>query len=86
MVEQARESGDERRRELASDSATMKNMELDMLPPDLAGQVRGLQDYEFESAEAQEKFEELMEKLREQVMQQYLDQMAEGVNEMSAED
>ena len=86
MVDQAGESGDERRQELAGDSATMKNMELDMLPPDLAGQVKGLQNYDFESEEAQQKFEELMEKLREQVMQQHLDQLAEGVNEMSAED
>lgn len=86
MVEQANETGDERRQELASDSATMKNMELDMLPPDLAGQVKGLQNYEFESAEAQQKFEELMEQLREQLMQQQLDQMAEGVNNMSPED
>ena len=86
MVAQAAESGDERHRELAGDSATMKNMELDMLPPDLAGQVKGLQDYEFESAEAQQKFEELMDKLREDLMQRQLDRMAEGVNNMSPED
>ena len=86
MVEGAESAGDERRQELARDTATMKNMELDMLPPDLAGQVKGLQNYEFESAEAQQKFEELMEKLREQIMQQQLDQMAEGVDQMSAQD
>jgi uncharacterized protein with von Willebrand factor type A (vWA) domain len=86
MVEQAAQSGDERRQELASDSATMKNMELDMLPPDLAGQVKGLQNYEFESAEAQRKFDDLMDQLREQLLQQQLDQMAEGVNNMSPED
>jgi uncharacterized protein with von Willebrand factor type A (vWA) domain len=86
MVEHANQTGDDRRQELASDSATMKNMELDMLPPDLAGQVKGLQNYEFESAEAQQKFEELMEHLREQLLQQQLDQMADGVNNMSPED
>ncbi len=86
MVDEAGQSGDERRQELANDTSTMKNMELDMLPPDLAGQVKGLQNYEFESAEAQQRFEELMDKLREQVMQQYLDQMAEGINEMSPEE
>jgi uncharacterized protein with von Willebrand factor type A (vWA) domain len=86
MVEHANQTGDDRRQELASDSATMKNMELDMLPPDLAGQVKGLQNYEFESAEAQQKFEELMEQLREQLLQQQLDQMADGVNNMSSED
>ena len=82
MVSEAGEADDDRRQELASDTATMKNMELDMLPPDLAGQVKGLQSYDFESAEAQERFEELMKRLREQVMQQHLDQMAEGIGEM----
>jgi len=83
---EARAGGDERRGELAADSAAVKNMELDMLPPDLAGRVKGLQNYDFESAEAQAAFEELIERLREQVMQQYLDQMADGVDTMSAED
>ena len=86
MVSQAGASGDERRSELAGDSATMKNMELDMLPPDLAGKVRGLQSYEFESQQAQQQFEELMDRLREQLMAQQLDQMAEGVNDMSQQD
>ena len=57
-----------------------------MLPPDLAGQVKGLQNYDFESPEAEARFQELMEELRQQVMQQYLDQMAEGVDSMSPED
>ncbi len=86
MVEQAQQTGDERRQELASDTSTMKNMELDMLPPDLAGQVKGLQNYDFESDEAQQRFDDLMDKLREQLMQQQLDQMAEGINDMSPEE
>ena len=51
-------------------------MRLDMLPDDLAGKVRELQAYDFESAEAQQRFEQLMDKLREQLMQQMVDQMA----------
>ncbi len=82
IVEQERTALDE----TAGDDAAMKNMELDMLPPDLAGQVKSLQNYDFQSPEAKQQFEELMEKLREQVMQQYLDQVADGVNEMSAEE
>ena len=61
-------------------------MELDMLPPDLAGQVKGLQNYDFESQEAREQFKQLMDQLREQLMQQQLDQIAEGINDMSPED
>jgi uncharacterized protein with von Willebrand factor type A (vWA) domain len=86
MVDQADQSGDARRQELASDTSAMKNMELDMLPPDLAGQVKGLQNYDFESDEAEQRFNELMDKLREQIMQQQLDQMAEGINDMAPEE
>ena len=80
------EGGDERQQQLQSDTAAMKNMELDMLPPDLAGQVKGLQNYDFESPEAREQFEQLMDQLREQLMQQQLDQIADGVNNMSPEE
>ena len=54
-------------------------MQLDLLPSDLAGTVRGLQDYEFVSSEAREHFEELMERLREEVARTYFDQMSEAL-------
>ena len=55
-----------RRHELTEQSAAEKETwGFDMLPPDLAGQVKSLKQYEFVSAEAQERFEALMEKLRE---------------------
>ena len=57
-----------------------------MLPPDLAGQVRELQQYEFTSTEAREKFEELMEQLREQLVQSYFNQMSGAMQNMSPED
>ncbi len=74
-LEEARQSGDERQHELAEASTTEKHMHLDMLPPDLAGQVQSLSSYDFESAEAQERFDELMDQLRQQLAQQYFDQM-----------
>ena len=54
-------------------------MQLDLLPNDLAGTVRGLQSYEFVSSEAREHFEELMERLREEVAKTYFDQMSEAL-------
>ena len=51
-------------------------MQLDFLPPDLAGQVKELQDYEFTSSEARERFDELLDKLRSQLMQSQFNQMA----------
>ena len=86
LAQRGQESGDERQQQLQSDTAAMKNMELDMLPPDLAGQVKGLSAYDFESEEARQQFEELMDKLREQLMQQQLDQIADGINDMSPEE
>ncbi len=61
------------------------NFTLDMLPDDLAGKIRELQHYDFESPSAQERFDSLMDKLREQLMQQQLDQMSSAVQNMSPE-
>ena len=80
------DGSEDRQQQLRRDTSATKNMELDMLPPDLAGQVKGLQNYDFESPEARRQFEELMDQLREQLMQQQLDQIAEGINDMSPED
>jgi uncharacterized protein with von Willebrand factor type A (vWA) domain len=85
-VAEADASGDERRADTARNAAAETHMELEMLPPDLAGKVRGLQNYNFESAEAQQRFDELMDKLREQLMQQFVDQMSGAMQNMSPQD
>ena len=64
QTNEAAQSGDERRADLAREAAMERNFRLDMLPNDLAGQVRELQSYDFASAEAERRFEQLMEKLR----------------------
>ncbi len=86
MVEQAQKSGDQRRQETAESSAANKNMQLDFMPPDLAGQVKELQNYDFQSEEAQQRFNDLMDKLKQQLMDQQLKQMTKSVNEMTPED
>ncbi|MFM9225484.1 MAG: VWA domain-containing protein [Actinomycetota bacterium] len=85
-VREAEASGDERRAETARDAAMERNFRLDMMPDDLAGMVRELQNSDFESNEARQRFEELMDKLREQMMQQMVDQMSDGMQNMSPED
>ena len=79
-------SGDERRAEMARQTAEDRNFRLDMLPDDLAGKVRELQAYDFESAEAKQRFDELMDKLRQQLMQQAVDQMSGAMQNMTPED
>src|SRR5436189_535083 len=69
--QQARESGDQRRQEIAEEAAADRRMQLDLLPPDLAGQVQSLQSYEFTSSEAREQFDQLMDELRKELMQSY---------------
>lgn len=73
-------SGDQRRREVTDEVAAERRMELDLLPPDLAGMVRGLQNYEFVSPEARQHFEELMERLREEVTRTYFEHMSEALS------
>ena len=82
-LKDALKSGDERRSELAKDSAEQKNFRLDMLPEDLAGKINELEHYDFQSQQAQQRFEALLEKLRNQLMQQYLDQASSAINEMT---
>ena len=82
----AQRSGDERRATTASDAAAERNFRLDMLPNDLAGKVRELSAYDFESAEAQQRFEQLMDKLKQQLMQQMVDKMSAGMQNMTPQD
>ncbi len=83
---EAGEAGDQRRQEITDQVVQERQMQLDMLSPDLAGQVRDLQNYEFTSSEAREKFEELLDQLRQQLAQSYFNQMAGAMSEISAED
>lgn len=81
---EAKNSGDERRTELAEQAARDRNFRLDMLPADLAGKVGELQHYDFQSKDAQQRFEQLLDKLRQQLMQQNLDQMSGAMQNMTA--
>ncbi len=85
-VRDAESSPDPRRTENARNAAAERNLRLDLLPNDLAGKVRELSAYDFESADAQRRFDQMMDRLREQLMQQVVDQMSEGMQNMSPGD
>ena len=85
LQREARESGDQRRQEITDEVANERRMQLDLLPPDLAGMVRELQQYEFTSSEAREQFDELMDQLRQQLMQSYFNQMTGAMSNVSPE-
>src|SRR3954454_23559709 len=53
------ETGESRRQDIVDRLAQDRTQQLDELPPDLAGKVRSLQDYDFMDDTARERFEEL---------------------------
>ncbi|MEA3055222.1 MAG: hypothetical protein QOD30_654 [Actinomycetota bacterium] len=81
LQREARQSGDQRRQEITDQVADEKRMQLDLLPPDLAGMVKELGEYEFTSSEAREQFEELMDQLRQQLAQSQFNQMAGAMSD-----
>ena len=85
-LRQAENSGDQRRAENARNSAMERNFRLDMMSDDLAGMVREMQHYDFQSQDAQRRFDELMDKLRQQVMDQTFQQMSESMKNMTPQD
>ena len=78
---------DGRRREVESEAIEDRRSVLDLLDHEnLAGRVRALGQYDFTSAEAARRFEELVDQLREHLMQQAVDQMVGDVGRMTSED
>ena len=86
LLKEAKESGDERRSKITEETVNQRNLQLDMMPEDLAGKVRELQNYEFTSSEARQQFDDLMDQLKEQLMQRYLDQLSDEMQNMGSED
>ncbi|MGZ7019394.1 MAG: vWA domain-containing protein, partial [Acidimicrobiia bacterium] len=84
-LQDARDSGDQRRKEITEDLAQARQMELELMPPDLAGRVQAMQQYDFMDDAARQRFEELMDELRQQLMQSYFNQMSEGMQNVSPE-
>ena len=59
---------------------------LEQLPPEPAGQVKELQNYEFLNPEAQQKFQELMEQLKQAMTESFFNDVQQMVEEMSEGD
>jgi len=82
----ASDSGDSRRASVARDAAVDRRLQLDMLPDDLARKVDALTHYDFQSRDAQQRFEKLVERLRQQVQQRQFEQVSSAAKNMSPED
>lgn len=79
LAEQAAASGDERRRQTTGEAMAERRLALDLLPEDLAGRVRSLQQYEFTSSAARQRFEDLLERIRQEVAKGWFDQMSDAM-------
>jgi uncharacterized protein with von Willebrand factor type A (vWA) domain len=84
-LDDARQSGDRRREELLEDLARERRQQLDELPPDLAGRVQELQQYDWMDDAARQRFEELMEELKKQLLDSMFNQLQQGMSQMSPE-
>ena len=71
--------------EMLRQMAAKKRETLDNLPPDPAGAIKELQQYDFLSPAARQKFNDLLEMLQQQVMQQTFQGMKQALGDMSPE-
>ena len=67
-------------------TARQRENRLDALPPNLAGRLHGLRDYEFMDDAARDAFTELTDELRQQMLQTYFQGLKEGVERVTSED
>ncbi|HEX2883983.1 MAG TPA: VWA domain-containing protein [Candidatus Limnocylindria bacterium] len=67
-------------------TARQRENRLDALPPNLAGRLHGLRDYEFMDDGAREAFNALTDELRQQMLQTYFQGLKEGVERITPED
>ena len=76
----------ERLKEALRQRLERKQEQIDQLPEDAAGQVKDLQEYEFEDDEARQKYEELLEQLKQSMMNRFFNDMSQMMSDMSPED
>jgi len=76
---------DEQLQQMLENMARKKLDALDKLPPDPAGQIKALNEYEFMDPRAREKFQELLQQLQQQVLQQTFQGMQQSLQNMTPE-
>ncbi|HVM41666.1 MAG TPA: hypothetical protein VM618_12905 [Acidimicrobiia bacterium] len=83
--DEARAEGDPRRQEIVEGLAGERSRQLDAMPPDLAGRVSELQQYDFMDDEARQRFEELLDELRQEMLRSTFNQMSDALSNMTPE-
>src|SRR5262249_54664346 len=75
-----------RLRQMMQSMAKRKLQQLDELPPDFAGAVKSLTDYEFMDREAQREFQKLLKLLEQQIMGSRFEGLKNQIQNLSPED
>jgi len=73
-------------RDLEGRRRERRRQALEQIPPDAAGRLRELQNYDFHDAQAKQKFEDLLASLRAQAMQPFMQGMKNTLGNMTPED
>ncbi len=66
--------------------ANQKQQALDQLPPDPAGQIRALSDYDFMDQEARQKFDDLMKMLQQQMLGNMFQGLKQSIQSLTPQD
>jgi uncharacterized protein with von Willebrand factor type A (vWA) domain len=86
LMEDAQESGDERRQEVTRDLVDQRKMERELMSDRLAERLGEYRNYEFVSSEAREEYEELMGELERDVLDTYFQQSKEMMGRPDSEE
>jgi uncharacterized protein with von Willebrand factor type A (vWA) domain len=73
-------------RDLEGRARERRRQALEQIPPDAAGRLRELQNYDFHDEQAKQKFEDLLASLRAQAVQPFMQGMKNALGNMTPED
>ncbi len=73
-------------RKLMEKLAKQRRNQLDRIPEDLGGRMKGLRQYEFMDEEAREKFDQLLQQLQQQMLNQMFQGMKQSIQSMTQQD
>ena len=73
-------------RDLQGRERDRRRQALEQIPPDAAGRLRELQNYEFHDEQAEQKFQDLLASLRAQAMQPFMQGMKNALGNMTPQD
>src|SRR2546428_9070357 len=73
-------------RKLMERLAKQRRNQLDRIPEDLGGRMKGLRQYEFMDEGARQKFDELLQQLQQQMLNQMFQGMKQSIESMTQQD